>query len=143
MKRKLSTGLIALAMSWGGAAGASSFDGSQPLLCASATVIECLRVEGCRLVPPEAIAAPHFMRVDFSAKTLTASGPGDAQKSSAIERSETVDGKLILQGAEDGVEGVRDGLGWTIAISQDTGKMVLTASGDDVAFTIFGSCMTF
>ena len=83
-----------------------------------------------------------FMRPDFSAKTLTSPGAGANGKSSAIERSETVDGKLILQGAEDGMEGVRDGLGWTIAISQDTGRMVVTASGEDVAFTIFGACTT-
>ncbi len=31
---------------------------------------------------------------------------------------------------------------WTIAISEATGKMVLTASGDEVAFTIFGKCTT-
>ena len=56
--------------------------------------------------------------------------------------ADIVDSKLILQGAEDGVEGVRDGIGWTLAIAQDTGKMVLTASGDAVAFTIFGACTT-
>ena len=50
------------------------------------------------------------------------------------------DGKLILQGAEDGVEGVRDGLGWTLAISEEIGRMVLTASGDNVGFVIFGAC---
>lgn len=141
MKNRISSGLIVLAMSWG-AASASGFDGSQPLLCASATVIECLPIEGCRLVAAEDVAAPNFMRLDFSAKTLTSSGAGGSGKSSVIERSDSVDGKLILQGAEDGLEGVRDGVGWTLAISQDTGRMVLTASGDDVAFTIFGSCTT-
>lgn len=141
MKNRISSGLIVLAVSLGSAS-ATSFDGSQPLLCASATVIECLPIEGCRLVAAEAISAPNFMRLDFSAKTLTSSGAGDSGKSSVIERSDSVDGKLILQGAEDGIEGVRDGVGWTLAISQDTGRMVLTASGDDVAFTIFGSCTT-
>ena len=53
---------------------------------------------------------------------------------------EHVDGKLILQGAEDGVEGVRDGVGWTIAISEETGKLILTASGEGVAFVAYGAC---
>jgi len=53
---------------------------------------------------------------------------------------ELIDGKLILQGAEDGVEGVRDGVGWTMAIAQETGKAVLTASGDQVGFVVFGAC---
>jgi hypothetical protein len=45
-----------------------------------------------------------------------------------------------MQGAEDGIEGVRDGLGWTLAIAEETGNMVLTGSGDEVAFVVFGAC---
>ena len=81
-----------------------------------------------------------FMRLDFSAKTLTSPGAGANGKSSAIERSETVDGKLILQGAEDGMEGVRDGLGWTLAIDENTGKAVLSVSLRGAAFVVFGAC---
>lgn len=62
---------------------------------------------------------------------------------SVIERMEVVDGKLMLQGAEDGLEGIRDGLGWTIAISLETGKAVLTGSGDGVGFVVFGACLPF
>ncbi len=58
-----------------------------------------------------------------------------------IERVEEVDNKLIIQGAEQGREGVRDGFGWTIAIMEDTGDMVLTASGDLVGLVAFGVCM--
>jgi len=61
-------------------------------------------------------------------------------RSTHIERVERVDGKLILQGAEDGLEGVRDGLGWSMATSEDTGRFVLTGSGDQVGFVIFGAC---
>ena len=46
----------------------------------------------------------------------------------------------MLQGADDGIEGVRDGLGWTMAINDTTGKMVLTASGDSFALVVFGAC---
>jgi hypothetical protein len=58
-----------------------------------------------------------------------------------IERHEVVDGKLILQGAEDGYENMRDGLGWTMAITEKTGQVVLTASGDQVAFVVFGAAV--
>jgi hypothetical protein len=34
-------------------------------------------------------------------------------------------------------------LGWTIAIAEDTGKVVMTASGDQVAFVVFGACLPF
>jgi hypothetical protein len=43
--------------------------------------------------------------------------------------------------AEDGNKEVRDGTGWSIAISEETGKMVLTESGDQAAFVVFGACI--
>jgi hypothetical protein len=46
-----------------------------------------------------------------------------------------------LQGAEDGYEKMRDGLGWTMAISEETGQLVLTASGEQVAFVVFGAAL--
>ena len=47
----------------------------------------------------------------------------------------------MLQGAEDGYEDLRDGLGWTLSIAEDTGQVVLTASGDQVAFVVFGAAL--
>jgi len=35
---------------------------------------------------------------------------------------------------------VDDGLAWSIAISKKTGKVVLSASGDGVAYVVFGTC---
>jgi hypothetical protein len=49
----------------------------------------------------------------------------------------------VLQGAEDGLEGVRDGLGWTLSIGGERGDMVLTGSGNGVGFVIFGACTTY
>jgi hypothetical protein len=139
MKNTKLMGFISLALAWG-AAGAAEFDGSAPLLCASTEVIECLPAEECQRVTPEAVDAPQFIRIDFTANQIRAASASGAAKTTPIERRETVDGKLMLQGAEDGVEGVRDGLGWTLAIAENTGKMVLTGSGDAVGFVIFGAC---
>ena len=66
---------------------------------------------------------------------------GENQNPSRIENLERIDGKLILQGAEDGIREVRDGVGWSMAISEETGKMVLTGSGDQVTFVVFGACV--
>jgi len=121
-------------------AGAGSFEGSEPLICASAEILECVPVEGCKRVAAESVDAPRFIRIDFKTNTMSSERADGGARTSQIERSETVDGKLMLQGAEDGFEGVRDGLGWTLAIGQDTGTMSLTASGDAVGFVIFGAC---
>lgn len=119
---------------------AGDFDGSKPLLCSVISITECAPDGECRRTTAENVGLPQFLRVDFQKKTISAPRPVDGTPPSAIERMERVDGKLILQGAEDGLEGVRDGVGWTSALSEDTGKFVLTASGEEVAFVVFGAC---
>jgi len=52
-------------------------------------------------------------------------------------------GRSATAAAEDGYEKMRDGLGWTMAISEATGQVVLTASGDQVAFVVFGVSLPF
>jgi len=38
---------------------------------------------------------------------------------------------------------VRDGFGWTVAIMEDSGQMVMTASGDLVGVAAFGACTSY
>jgi hypothetical protein len=120
---------------------AGDFDGSRPLLFSVISVMECTPDNGCRAVTIESVDLPQFLKIDLNKKTIGPVSESDARPGSTIERVERVDGKLILQGAEDGYESVRDGLGWTIAISEGTGRVVMTASGDQVAFVVFGACL--
>ena len=120
---------------------ADDFDGSRPLLFSVISVMECTPDNGCRSVTIESVDIPRFLKIDLNKKTIGPVSESDARPGSTIERVERVDGKLILQGAEDGYESVRDGLGWTIAIAEGTGKVVMTASGDQVAFVVFGACL--
>jgi hypothetical protein len=122
---------------------AGDFDGSKPVLVSVARILECTRVEGCRDVSAESVGLPQFLQIDFAKKTIRPSGDKEDIPDTAIERSEEVDGKLILQGAEDGYEKMRDGLGWSLAIAEDSGQVVLTASGDQVAFVVFGAAIPF
>ena len=120
---------------------AGDLDGSRPLLFSVISVMECTPDNGCRAVTIESVDLPQFLKIDLNKKTIGPVSESDARPGSTIERVERVDGKLILQGAEDGYESVRDGLGWTIAISEGTGRVVMTASGDQVAFVVFGACL--
>ena len=123
------------------AVGAGDFDGTRPLLVAVNRVMECTPLGGCWEVTPASIELPPFLRIDFTKKTIHPARAGDKSTGTTIERQEVVDGKLILQGAEDGYEKMRDGLGWTMAISAESGQVVLTASGDQVAFVVFGAAL--
>ena len=122
-------------------ASAGDFDGSKPLLVSVIRVIECTPQGECQEVNAESVALPQFLRIDFEKKTIRPAREAERVPETAIERMETVDGKLILQGAEDGFDKMKDGLGWTMAISEETGKVVLTASGEEVGFVVFGACM--
>ncbi|MBN1104529.1 MAG: hypothetical protein JXL84_14010 [Deltaproteobacteria bacterium] len=121
---------------------AGDFDGSKPLLFCLMRVIECTPDGVCSEVMPEEVGIPQFYRIDFERKKLYPVTVAEDKRESDIERMERVDGKLMLQGSEDRVEEKRDGVGWTIAISEETGKAVLTASGEEVAFIAFGACIS-
>jgi len=121
--------------------GAGDFDGTRPLLISVIRVVECTPDGACREVTPASVELPQFMKIDFTKKTIRPAAADDETSATTIERQEVVDGKLILQGAEDGYEKMRDGLGWTMAISEESGQVVLTASGDQVAFVVFGAAL--
>jgi hypothetical protein len=119
---------------------AGNFDGSKTLICSAADVVECLPGGECERVLPDDVDFPDFLRINFEDKEIRTQQSGREKLKTSIERMESVDGKLILQGAEDGREDTKDGLGWTIAIDEEDGKMVLSGSGTGVAFVVFGAC---
>ena len=121
---------------------AGDFDGSRPLLVSVIRVMECTPAGACIEVTPASVDLPQFLKIDFNKKTIRPAAAEDKTPVTTIERQEVVDGKLILQGAEDGYDKIRDGLGWTMAIAAENGHVVLTASGDQVAFVVFGAALT-
>lgn len=120
---------------------AGDFDGSKPLLFSIKNVIECSPNGECQPVTVEDVNLPHFLIIDFKKKTISPLVKGKEDRNTLIKRMESIDGKLILQGAEKGRESIRNVIGWTASISEETGKTVVTISGDDVAFVVFGACL--
>ena len=119
---------------------AGSFDDSQDLLCAPQVAIECGPDGNCEQAMAASVNLPNFFEIDFSDKVLSAVTESEQKRTSKFKSMEFLDNKLFLQGADDGVEGVRDGLAWSMSISQDSGRMVITASGESEAFVVFGVC---
>lgn len=124
------------------AAVAADFDGSKPLLCSAVTVSECVPGGSCEQVNNSEVGAPDFFRIDVRKKTMTGTAAGAERPSNKIESSGVLGNSLFLQGKASGLEHLpEDSLSWSVSVNQDTGAMVLTASGDQVAFVIFGSCI--
>lgn len=122
------------------AAPAENFDGSKPLICATINVMECTPEEGCQEVTPESVAVPQFLTVDLDKKIIKSTGKNDGDRKSVIKRMERLQGRLILQGSDEGIQDIRDSVGWSAMLSEETGKFVVTASGDGEAFIVYGAC---
>ncbi len=118
----------------------AAFDGSRPLLCAPGPYHQCT-VDGCARVPADAVGGPRFIRIDVERAKIE-SVEGGAGHASVIDHAEHVDGRLVIQGVEDGIDGVRDGLGYSISIDEANGEMVFSAAADAASFTAFGACTT-
>ena len=116
------------------------FDGSQPL---SGSVDKILEIYPTRInsdADPDTVGLPRNFYIDFKEKLVRPAKDSVSRRTSKIKRVEHIENKLLLQGIEEGVENVDDGLAWSIAISKKTGLVVLSASGDGVAYVVFGTC---
>ncbi len=113
---------------------AADFDGSAPLLCAVIRAMECGAETGCETGTASSINLPQFFRVDFEEKRLTAVKASGEKRSTPIKTLERIDGKIIIQGGENG-------RGWSAVIGGETGKMSVAVSGDQVGFVVFGACI--
>jgi len=113
---------------------AGDFDGSKPLLCAVIETIECTPDGECLRGEAESIDMPAFLKINFSKKTISGTRQDGTVRTTEIKSMEQVDGKLILQG-------VQNGKGWTMIVSEATGEATITASDDQVGFVVFGACI--
>jgi hypothetical protein len=116
-------------------------ENASPLLCAVTQLLECADGGACSQIDAEAIGAPRFLRIDVAGERIHNPEAGEQAPGSTVAHSERVDGKLILQGTDPGIEEVRDGVGWTVAVAEDARRLVLTAAGDAVAYVGFGACL--
>ena len=112
----------------------AGLDGSAPLLCTVIDVLECGADANCERGSAESVNIPQFVKIDFKGKKITEAVESEQKKSTTIKNLEHIDGKLIMQGVENG-------RAWSIIISEETGKMSVSVSEDRFGFVIFGACM--
>lgn len=142
MKSSIKTIVFTALMGFAATASAAGyFDGKTPLLCSVHQLFECDAPNACQAVTPDQIAAFSHLNVDFKSKTLTRAGEESAQKSDIKSVTAGLDGKLFIQGVEDGEADVRDGAGWSISIMDPEGTMVMAIAGDGFAVVGLGACV--
>ena len=107
---------------------AADFDGTKPLICASIEAHDCGLGMTCERAIPEDLNVPQFIRLDFTAKTMSARG-----RSTSMQSSTRSNGMLIVQGFENS-------RAFSITISEQNGKLVGAIAADEEGFMIFGAC---
>ena len=128
----LAVGLAALSVSVPSAVGAG-LDGSKPLLCAVNTIMECDDTGQChRHTASQHPDFPSFLRINVDTKRIT-DGTRTGGRTTEIRSASRLDGRLILQGGENG-------RGWSATIAEGTGKMSAGVVADDFTFALFGAC---
>ncbi len=111
-----------------------------PALCASQEALECTPIEGCSRVSLESIDGPQFIGLKPGDSNLVVTLPGGDIHSAKVKQRSKLDDNFIFQGSEEAEAEAEDAVGWTMLISEDTGRMVITLAGEDTAFVIFGAC---
>ena len=140
MRNAIIFGAAVLTAGVGSLATAATFDGKQNLLCTATEIYECDAALACRVLQHADAHDIRHMKVDFKEKTVKLDHI-NSDHVSQIDRVEIVDGKLVLQGIEDGNEAEVDGGGWTISVDARYGNMVFTLAGEGVAFVGLGGCV--
>jgi len=114
---------------------AAGLDSYRPLLCATTEAVECGALEEeCFKGPPDGINVPHFVAVDVARKVIEERRVDGTGRRTVIENVKDKESALILQGADGEYA-------WSAEIQKDTGKLVLTAAGEEVGFIVFGACI--
>lgn len=118
----------------GNVAIAEGLNGATALVCSSNETFDCASTRECIADSPEAINIPRLIRLDLNAKKAFTKRLSGEENVAPIGAQQMLNGKLILQG-------VQNGYGWSMAISEGTGSMSLAIAGDGAGVVVFGTCM--
>lgn len=139
MKKMLLAAAVGLLLSTG-PAWAADIDGAHPLSGVTGKIIEINAYRIDDDVDPDTVGLPEKFLVDFQSRTLRPSKDSVIRKTIVFRSVDHIEDMIVLQGVDEGVDGVDDALAWSLAISKKNGKSVLSASGGGVAYVVFGVC---
>ena len=114
-------------------AAAKDISKAQKLICAPTIAHQCSAGERCSSGSPGSVDIPQFFRIDLKKRIVIGEDANTKPRTSKISNVDNGKSVLILQGTQLG-------RGWSAIINKSTGNMVVTASADNMAITLFGAC---
>lgn len=137
----LMTLLLGGALAWRCPAMAGDYDGRHPLVCSVSQGHEWHTNGMGKAFDPESVGLPRTFVIDFKNNDIGPTGESRVRKHTRIISLDHVEDKLMLQGTDEGLDGVTDGVAWSMSLSTRSGAFVISAAGDRVGYVVFGSCM--
>lgn len=113
---------------------ADDVTGANRIICSAVQTTECLVGQECVSGPPLNWNIPHFMVIDFDAKTMKTTEASQLQRTTEIDtmhRNE--EGEIIVQG----IQGNR---AFSAVISEGTGVLSVAIALEGQVISVFGAC---
>ena len=121
-------------------ASADGFYCSRQLSGVTGRIIEINRYRIRDDIEPSTVGLPTQFLIDFESKKLIPSKGSRVRRIVSFKGVDHIENKIVIQGVDEGLEGVVDGFAWSLVISKNNGKSVLSVAGDGVAYAVFGVC---
>jgi hypothetical protein len=125
---------IGLTLALPAAAAEDPFSSHDALLCAVSSASECAPDGGCEATTPDEINFARFARVDIKNRQMKAVWPKEMNRSTPIEQLVESSGLIVMQGLDQGVA-------WSLTIDKPSGAFVAAATGKSVVYVLNGTCM--
>ena len=93
----------------------------------------CFETGECFSATPWELSVPDFVIIDTAKGTITTTEASELNRSTDFSKSERSEGRLYVQGIEDG-------RAFSFVIHEATGRMTAAISRDGLTVTVFGAC---
>lgn len=121
-------------------ASADGYYCSRKLSGVTSRIVEINRYRILDGIEPRTVGLPTQFMIDFESKKLIPAKGSRVSRSVSFKEVDQIEDKLVVQGVDEGIEGVRDGVAWSLVISKSNGQSVLSVAGDGVAYAVFEVC---
>jgi hypothetical protein len=116
-----------------GSAMAENVEGVSEMICAAGQAQICFETGECFAATPWELDVPDFVIIDTKKKRISTTEASGLKRSTEFSKVERGDGKIMLQGIENG-------RAFSFTIHEVTGRMTAAISRDGLTVSVFGAC---
>lgn len=112
---------------------ADDVSSADKLICSAVEATVCTLENSCEVGAPWLWDIPQFIEVDLRDRRLSSTPASGENRSTPIKSLERADGRIFIQGFENG-------RAFSFVISEETGMLSAAVARDGVTVSVFGAC---